>query len=433
MSNLIPGNQKHLTEDDRVFIEKCLDQSMPFKEIAKYLCKDPSTVSKEVRKHRIKHERTDFAFKNRCAKRAACNLRDICGRPYPCKKKCSNCASCNSRCGQFEEDSCKAVLKAPYVCNGCPKKTSCRKEKRFYRAVTANRQYRHTLSDSRRGINISEAGLDALDGLVTPLILQGQTPYQILNGHPEINLSAKTLYNYIEAGALSVKNLDLPRKVRYKQRKTRGQQTRDMAVYEGRSYKDYQAVMAEYPDTNVVEMDTVHGCEGSRKALLTFYFRSCKLMLVYLLPDRKAESVRKVFDRLEGRLSTLGFCRAFPLILTDRGMEFSDPEALENGKGGFVRTSIYYCDPMASWQKAEIEKNHEYLRYVLPKGASFDGLMQWEATKIANHVNSTPRASLNGLTPFGLAQALLGPEAIRAFSLREIPPDEVNLKPALVK
>ena len=45
--------------------------------------------------------------------------------------------------------------------------------------------------ESRAGINISPADLVALDELVTPLILQGQSPYMILRNHPEIALSEK--------------------------------------------------------------------------------------------------------------------------------------------------------------------------------------------------------------------------------------------------
>jgi len=433
MSNLIPGNQKHLTMDDRVFIETSLDKDMPFKEIAKYLCKDPSTISKEVRKHRTKKERNEFTSPNRCIKRGSCNRHNVCNRTIPCKKQCRSCNACNTHCDQFEEETCHKVVKAPYVCNSCHKKAQCRQEKYFYKAVTANRQYRTILTESRVGINISEADLTTLDELVTPLVKQGQSPYVILEEHPEISCSAKTIYNYIESGALSVKNIDLPRKVRYKVRKPHKSEIKDTGIYEGRTYKELEAFMAEHPDVNLVEMDTVHGCEGSHKVFLTFYFRCCKLMLIYLLPDRTTKSVKKVFDDLERRLTTLGFCTAFPVILTDRGMEFSDPDALEAGVNGFIRTSIYYCDPMASWQKGGLEKNHEFIRYVIPKGLSFDNLTQWDATKLANHINSTARASLNGRNPFELAALLLGQEAIKAFNLREIPSDEVNLKPALLR
>lgn len=275
--------------------------------------------------------------------------------------------------------------------------------------------------------------MEWLDALVSPLIRQGQTPYMILQAHPEIKCSVKTLYNYIESGALSVKNIDLPRKVKYKLRKPHPSEINDSGIFEGRTYKAFLAFMAEHPDTNVVEMDTVVGCEGSRKAFLTLYFRCCKLMLIYLLPDKTAASVKKVFDSLEKALGTLIFCQLFPVILTDRGAEFSDPDALETGADGITRTSIYYCDPMASGQKGNLEKNHEYIRYVLPKGSSFDALTQWDAYHLASHINSTARASLNGMSPFKLAQLLLGQDALNAFRLREIDADTIILTPELLK
>ena len=433
MSNLIPGNQKHLTLDNRVFIEKSLDNNMPFKEIAKYLCKDPTTVSKEVKKHRTLTPRNNFVSHNHCIHRGNCGLTNVCKRTVVCKKQCRTCNACNAHCDRFEEEICNKVLMAPFVCNGCSKKTGCRLDKYFYKSVPANRQYKTILVESRNGINISEDGLIQMDAIVSPLILQGQTPYQILANHPEMECSEKTIYNYISSGALSVKNIDLPRKVKYKPRKQERQKAKNMGIFEGRTYSDFMKYMEFHPETNVVGMDTVVGCEGSRKVLLTLFFRSCKLMLIYLLPDKTAASVKKVFDPLEEKMSTIGFYNTFPIVLTDRGTEFSNPEGLECGINNTIRTSIFFCDPMASWQKAGIEKNHEYIRSILPKGSSFDKLTQWDVTKLANHINSTARASLNGRSPYELAQLLLENQAVNAFGLREISFDDIILKPKLLK
>ncbi len=249
-------------------------------------------------------------------------------------------------------------------------------ERYFYKAVSANRNYRSVLSEARTGLNISETDMEWLDSIVSPLILQGQIPYMILKNHPKIQCSVKTLYNYIDSGALSVRNIDLPRKVKYKLRKSSNAAPNNKVIFEGRTYKDFSSFMAQHPDTNVVEMDTVVGCEGSHKVFLTLYFRCYKLILIYLLPDKTAASVKKVFDSIEKALGTLMFCWLFPLILTDRGSEFSDPDALETGMENVIRTGIYYCDPMASGQKGAFEKNHEYIRYVLPKGCFFDALTQ---------------------------------------------------------
>ena len=151
------------------------------------------------------------------------------------------------------------------------------------------------------------------------------------------------------------------------------------------------------------------------------------------MPDKTAASVKAVFDRLEKKLGTFRFCSLFQCIITDRGTEFSDPEALETGIDNVIRTSIYYCDPMCAWQKPGVEKSHEYIRYIIPKGNSFDSLTQWDVNKIMNHINSSARASLNGLPPIKLAQLLFDQETYDVFKLREISPDDIILTPDLLK
>ena len=156
-------------------------------------------------------------------------------------------------------------------------------------------------------------------------------------------------------------------------------------------------------------------------------------MLAYLLNDKTADSVKDLFNRLEKKLTPEIFRITFPLILTDRGGEFSDPESLERGLDDSVRTSIYYCDPGASWQKPGCEKNHEFIRKILAKGSSFDDLTQRDINKMLWHINSAARESLNGQTPFTLGKLLLNEEAFKAFGLRKIKPDNVVLTPELLE
>ena len=438
MSHLIPGNHKHLTLDNRVFIEKCLDQNMTMKDISKPLCKDPSTISKEIKKHRTFHAHNDLASRgpvNRCLHKKECSLKKVCPSTSLCVSRCASCkkVGCNKVCKDFTPDTCSRLLRAPFVCNGCPSKTGCRKDKFYYSATTANRDYRSVLIEAREGINTSETDLKVLDEVISPLIHRGHSPAMILMNHPELNVSEKTIYNYIEKGYLSVINLDLQRKVKYKLRKCHDSETHDKSIFVGRTYKDFQELLKIHPDIPVVEMDTVVGCEGSKKVFLTLYFRNCKCLLIFLMPDKSAASVKAVFDSLERKLGTLSFCALFPLIITDRGGEFQNPKALETGIDNIIRTSIYYCDPMCAWQKPGVEKNHEYIRYILPKGSSFDALTQWDADRIMNHINSSARASLNGLPPIRLAQLLFDQETYNAFKFREISPDDILLTPDLIK
>jgi len=169
-------------------------------------------------------------------------------------------------------------------------------------------------------------------------------------------------------------------------------------------------------------MDTVHSSRESKKTLLTFYFRQEKLFLAFLMNRNTKGAVRLVFDRLEKRLGLHSFLAVFGLILTDRGGEFGDPDSLETGIDGVMRTTIYYCDPMRSSQKGGVENVHTLLRMVLPKKTSFEYLTQWDVNLIVNHINSTPRQILGGRTPYEMAAASLGEDVLKALQLRPIPP-----------
>ena len=127
MSKYIPGNQKHLTLEDRIYIEDELNRGTTFKDIAKFLCKDPTTISKEVKAHRISdwyHKGTFYNAKNFCVHRYHCRKTNACGKIILCGVKCSSCPTCNQTCRDFEKERCSRLDKAPYVCNGCPKKIS---------------------------------------------------------------------------------------------------------------------------------------------------------------------------------------------------------------------------------------------------------------------------------------------------------------------
>lgn len=88
---------------------------------------------------------------------------------------------------------------------------------------------------------------------------------------------------------------------------------------------------------------------------------------------------------------------------------------------------------MQSGQKGGLEQVHTLLRMILPKGTSFEFLTQWDVNLIVNHINSTPRESLVGQTPYNAALEAMGGDVLNAFQLRPVPPDEVNLTPKLIR
>ena len=417
------ANQKHLTLEDRNYIEQALNQDMTFKEIAKFLSKDPTTISKEVKKHKTRKEPNRFnGCGNICSHRFSCRRKNVCGKN--CNFLCFKCSRCNQYCSEFEEDICNSLKHAPYV-------ILVNQNVLVDSSNIIIMPFLRTINTKRQGINLSDEELIELDNLVSPLIKNGQTIAHIYKTQ-DLKCSRSSLYNYIDQNKLTARNIDLPRRVRYSKRKSRQTSTKDTTIRKGRTYEDFQKYLLENPDTSVVEMDTVEGIKGG-KVLLTMLFRNSKLMLAFLLNDKTTDSVRKTFNWLESILGNTIFEKTFPVILTDNGTEFSNPLSLEFNYEGIGRTRIFFCNPGASYQKGAIEKNHEFIRYVIPKGTSMDNLTQNDITKLINHINSLTRPSLNNSTPYDLAQILLDKSVLKKLNLEKVPAKEIQLNQKLLK
>jgi IS30 family transposase len=430
--NLKP-NGKHLKEEDRAFIAECLQAGITFKEIGKLLVKDPSTIAKEVKANRVFQSAPSYnnEIVNLCVHRKGCKEAFICppGDLGPhCCHGCVKCRYCNEICRKFEKEVCPILSKPPYVCNGCARKRVCRLEKYYYKAVTAQRRYGERLRTSRQGVNISEEDWIALDNFVTPLIRRGQPISHIYSiAGDRMPCSKSTLYRYVSSGILSVKNLDLRRVVRYRCRKKKPS-PKIHTYRKGRTYLEFKLLLEENPHLHVWEMDTVIGRQGG-KVLLTLFSRRTKLMLIFLLESKTANEVWATFDYLEERCGTGIFQSTFQVILTDNGGEFMDANALEQSTfSDNCRTKLFYCDPYSSYQKGGIEKNHEYIRWVLPKGRSFDDLTWYDVALLASHINAIARDSLDGLNPYKASD----PSLLRHVDLMQIEPTEVNLTPSLL-
>ena len=427
--------RKHLTLQDRYTIEEGLNHGYTLTRIAEEVGKDKTTISKEIRKHRIGNSQ-QIGKTNDCMNRFQCPIQHLC-KDCLMDRDCCKCRKedCRKICPEYRSDSCRYTHRAPYVCNGCSMVYDCHRPHFYYRATSAYSSYVEQLKSSREGIMLSKEQLFELDCLLTPLLKQGQSIAHIYAMHKqEIPCSMKTLYNYIDMGIFTARNIDLPKKVKYKKRKNRRKEPEtDYAYREGRTYKDFLEYISANGETPVVELDTVHGSKATGRVMMTMLFRSSTLMLIFLLPDCTQKSVRAVFDRLTDSLGLEEFRKCFPVILTDNGSEFKDPVSLEKTEGGQTRTRIFYCDPLASWQKARLEKNHEFIRRVIPKGQPLDSYTQEDMTLLANHINSTARSSLNNRTPYELAEFINSEKLLKTQSLERIDPDRVILTPQLFK
>lgn len=428
----------HLSLDDRIYIEAAIERHLTFKEMSVFLEKDPTTISKEIRRHRTEKNRDVKLTAKYCGFSDSCTKSGLCGSSF-CRpgSKCSKCkiSNCIMYCEDYVPAVCPLLKKPPYVCNGCNRVKVCGYDKMYYRAKYADDMYHELLRTSRRGINQTPESLARIDALVTPLILRGQSLAHIYSFHrDEIPCSKRTLYNYMERNVLTAKNIDLPRKVRYKRRKSVKDTTDEIIpnYKQNRTYNDFQKYIGEYTFLSPVQMDTVEGRKGG-KVFLTLFFCNCSIMLIFLLEHPTQLEVKRVFDYLENTLGTKLFKKLFPVILTDNGSEFKNPTILEKNADGKERTKIFYCEPNQSWQKGQIEKNHEFIRYILPKGKSFDELTDEQVKAITNHINSLAREGLNGATPYSVGSILLDKSIFKELGLHQIPHDEVLLKPELLK
>ena len=414
---------KHLTLSERKDIEILLKEGKSFKEVGRYLGKDCTTVSKEVRYHLV--ERKSGAWGqayNACALRFGCKKSLLCNNQSCETKKCSSCRVCNNYCSSFTEEKCGKLNKPPYVCNGCERLRKCTLRKKFYIAKDAQDEYEYVRSESRTGIAISEGELIHLDQLITPLIKKGQSLHHIcVNNADRIMHCEKTLYNYIDSGLLTACNIDLPRKVRYRPRKRTGLIHKvDRKCRIGRTYDDFHNFMEANNHPLVVEMDSVIGRIGG-KALLTLHFVKAEFMLAFLRDANDSQSVIDIFDGLNELLGINEFKRLFPVLLGDNGSEFSNPRAIECDRTtGEIRTQVFYCDPCASFQKGSLEKNHTEIRKVLPQGTSFDNLTQKDINLMMDHVNSYSRPTLNDRTPYDTFKFLFGEEIIKKLAIKPV-------------
>ena len=437
------ANYKHMNLDDRMEIQKGLKEGKSFAEIGALIGRDGSTISKEIRNHLIiKETGTRSRPYKPCVNRKNClHEGNLCGEmcfkgfSWRESKYCCLCENCFKHCKDFKEETCRLLSKPPYTCNACKEIRSCTLKKQVYDGKEAQKEYETVRSESRQGINLTAEELRRVDDIITPLIRQGQSIHHICaNNADNIMLDERTIYNYIDAGLLSVGNIDLPRKVVYRKRKGKKPVRVDKQCHIGRTYEDYQQYKEENPDVAVVEMDSVESSRDSSKVLLTLHFCSCNLMLAFLRDANTARSVTDIFNALQDKLGMELFQKLFPVILTDRGSEFTDPSSIEcDAATGELRTRVFYCDPHRSDQKGSIEVTHEFIRRVLPKGTSFEFLTQEKVNLMMDHINSYKRKKLNDQSPHQLFSFLYGADVLETLNSHLIDPSEITLKPELLK
>lgn len=373
---------KHLTLSDRNDIQLGLERGETFKAIGQSILKDPTTVSKEVKRNR--------------------QVRDSTSNNLPCP----------------------LLDKAPFVCNGCPKRRqNCRFKKIFYLAKQAQKQYEQTLVEAREGTPLNSKAFWDMDKVISDGVKKGQHIYHILKTH-NLDVSSSTVYRHIRKGYLSIAPIDLARAVKFKERRKNNLPSIPKEAKKGRSYEDFQNYLSLNQLDYWLEMDTVMGRMGG-KVLLTFNLSFCNFIFARLLDNKTALEVTKHLYDIKNTLyqADKDFFQLFPVILTDNGGEFARVDDIEMDVRG--ESKLFFCDPNRSDQKGRIEKNHTLIRDILPKGTYFDNLTQEDINLVCSHVNSVKRAALNGKSAYELFAFTYGEEIPKLLGISKIPAEDV--------
>ena len=333
--------------------------------------------------------------------------------------------------------SCERLKHSPYVCNGCKSRSGCRKVRWTYYAREADNSYKEVKSEARKGINLTAEEIYKINSILTPLIKKGQTINHLYINHPDIlDFSKPSFYNYVNNGVFEFSPLDFPRIVKYKKRKnSKNRRTRkEREILINRKYDDFQKFISNHPDFNIVEMDTVEGLKDENDCFLTLLWRKSKFMLIFKLESQTSEEVSRIFNILQTLIPYDDYKRLFEVILTDNGHEFFDVLNIEcmHSTGEQV-TKLFFCDPHMSCQKGMIEKNHKFIKYILPKGSSFKNITQEDCDLFMNNINSLCRDSLKGKSPYEAMLFLCDEYVLKSLNCYYIKPDEVILNDSLLK
>ena len=386
---------KHMTLQDRIEIQECLSKGMTFKSIAKRIGKSATTVSREVKGHLQAH--TNSFVKT--------------------------------------DETCPKLLKAPFVCNGCEKRSrsSCQFKRQVYIAKKAHSDYEELLSEARSGIPLNKESFYETEKIISTAVKNGQHVYHAIKAN-NLSVSMPTVYRHIKMGYYSISSIDLPRAVKFKPRRSKKSDYVPKCAKQGRTYNDYLNYVEENPSLPVVQLDTVIGKIGG-KVIMTIHFTDSDFMIGILLENKTAAEAAEKIMLLKTRLKSFNFNFGdiAPILLTDNGGEFSNATAFENDESGNLETHLFYCEPNSPYEKPDIEKNHTLFRDIVPKGSSFDDFAQEKVDLIFSHVNAVKRKQFNGKSAYDVFTFYYSEILANVLGISFIPPENVIQSPRLLK
>ena len=381
---------KRLTVDDRLKIQVMVtDSSFTISKIARILKVSKSTISREL------------------------------------KRNCEIKAGYETKCYRLPKCG---------VCNSCERRTSCPKMRRFYFYRSAQEKSENRASTSRSFSKLSQNDLSLVDDIVWDGTLKGQSLHHIYVANPVLHeiCCERTIRRMCYRGELKTKCHHLKKYVRYKRsykKEYKDIKLKNPRILIGRTYSDFTDTINKNGKSDWVEYDSVVGKLTDKKSILTITFPKEAFQFGLVVakgnPDSVLYAIKKLFRRIGEKYSN----EIFQINLADNGSEFSKFNEIEYNQNGEIKRKTFFTNPYKSTDKAHCERNHEFIRYVIPKGISLDFITQDFLDEMFSNINSYVRLSRNDKTPYELIEAKYGKEFLELINIKKIDKRKVKLTP----
>jgi hypothetical protein len=336
------------------------------------------------------------------------------------------------RFGKSESTKCRGLLrnskasgastpacpgrKRLLVCNTCRKKACCGAKKRHCDFRFADQLAENRKRTSRSSPKTSQGGIAAIDEAVSSGVRLGQSLHHIYAGNPSLAGACpeRTIRRLAYRGFLSVRPRELRRYATYRHEYAKSAEDPriwDIRSLLGRSFRDYRSSAGAHRRLNVVQFGSAVGMKTDGKAIPAATFPRWNFRFGTLIERGSAESAVNELREGPRRIGPELVGRAFPVRPAD-----NETESSLNGER-ILRT--FNASPHKATDRAECERNHELVRYVLPMGKPLDFLDQAKLDGIFSNINSCVREPKGGRTPYDMAGARFGQGFLDAIGIKK--------------
>ena len=410
------ANNSHITFEGRKIIEERLNEGISISKIALEMCRYKSTITREIERHTTLFFPSTFNNTHPCIKNKDCHVKS-----FECYRTCKN----------IEINLCDKLTSSPHVCNSCKSKQHCRHVKKYYKALEANCEYLNSWKSDRSGLRYTNDELRVLNTDFYNLVINTRSIYHslIVINSRGFEFNKSNIYRQIKNGNLRLRYSDLPRNQKKKKQK-RDTLYKNEEKIKGHTFEDYQYYKSKNKKALETQMDTVVGIvDADDPVMLTLEIVKMKFLFIIKLDRKTFNQTLNKLKNFRDNITPNIFNKIMEILLTDNGSEFKDVKTIVKT---FPEINFFYCHPNASYEKGNLENNHEMIRRVIPKGISLKIYNQQDYNKLASHINSLYRKTLQGQCSFDLIEEYIPMDILNNLGLKKIPDDKIMLTPSLL-